>query len=148
MHGFFRLDVNQISQMIANRALAIFIKRGGKPKGPAIRQRTEAGIDVVKTRIDQLDGDDEATEEIGDGAVRIDVGAKFVAAKKHIAAKERVAFAFEIKILRQLDDIVAVLFHPTGEVRRFARSFFVAKITRNKAAADREPGIGRENHVR
>ena len=114
MHRLLRLDVDQIMEVIANRALAVFIERRREPKRAAVGQRAKAGIDVVKTRIDQLDRNDEATQEIGDGAVRIDVGAKFVAAKKDVAAEERVAFPFEIQILRQPDDFVAMLFHPAA----------------------------------
>jgi hypothetical protein len=79
--------------VIADRALAIFIECGWEPKRAAIRQRAKAGIDVVETRIDQLDRDDEASQQIGDSAMGIDVGAKFVTAKEHVAAEESVAFS-------------------------------------------------------
>src|SRR5438067_11401421 len=103
---------------------------------------------MIETRIDKFHRDDETTEHLGDCAMRFDVGTKLVAAKKHIAAEERVTFAFEIIILGEPGDLIAAFFHPTGEVRRFARALFVAKVTRDKSVADSEPGIGGENHVR
>src|SRR5688500_12967102 len=127
--------------MVADRALAIFIERLREPKRPAVGERTKAGIDVVETRIDQLDRNDEAPQEIGDGTMRIDVGAKFVAAEEHVAAEEGVAFPFEIEILRQPDDFVAVFFHPARKVRRFSGAFFVAEITWNETTADGEAGV-------
>src|SRR5437763_10644667 len=79
--------------------------------------------------------------------MRIDVGAKFVAAEKNVAAEKRIAFAFEIQILRQPDDFVAVLFHPAREMRRFSAAFFVPEITRDETAADSQAGIRGEDHV-
>ena len=76
---------------------------------------------MVETRIDQLDGDDEALQDFPDAAMRVDVGAKFVATKKRIAGEERVPFAFEVLILRQPDNFVAVFLHPIGKERRFPR---------------------------
>jgi len=55
MDRFFLGHVDQISEMIANGALAVFIEGGGKPEGAAIRQRAKTGIDVIKPRVDQLD---------------------------------------------------------------------------------------------
>jgi hypothetical protein len=46
---------------------------------------------VVEPRVDELDGNDEAAEQICDGAVGVDVGAELVAAEERIAAEERVA---------------------------------------------------------
>ncbi len=74
--------------------------------------------------------------------------AKFVAAEKHVAAEERVAFPFEKQILRQPDDFVTVLFHPAREMRRFAGALLVSKIAGDKLSADGQSGIGGENHVR
>ena len=82
--------------MIADDALAIIIKGRGKPHRSAIRQRAEASIDMIKTRIDQLDRDDQAAEHVGDRAMGVDIGAEFVAAKKRIACKKRVTFPFEV----------------------------------------------------
>src|SRR5947207_15238028 len=79
--------------------------------------------------------------------MRIDVGAKFVTAEKNVAAEERVTFAFEVQILRQPDDFIAVLFHPTREMRRFSAAFFVPEIARNKTAADGQAGVRGEDHV-
>src|SRR5687768_8237055 len=110
MRRLFRFDVDQIAKVIADGALAIFIERVRKPKCATIGQRAKASIDMIESRIDQLDRDDEAAQEIGDGAMRIDVGAKFVTAKENVATEESVAFAFEIQILRQPHDVVAVLF--------------------------------------
>src|SRR2546423_13532409 len=137
MDGFFFDDVDQIAEMVANRALAVFVECLWKPEGAAVGQRTEAGVDVVKARINQFDGNDEAAEQVRDGAMRVDVGTEFVAAEQNVAAEECVPLAFEIKVLRQPDDFVAMLFHPTGEMRRFAGAFLVPEITWNKTATDR-----------
>ena len=102
---------------------------------------------MIKARIDKFNRDDQATQHVGDGAMRLDVGTEFVAAEKRIAAKERIAFAFEKKITRQPGHFVTVLFHPFREKRRFAGAFFVAKIARDKFLSDRESGVRGENHV-
>jgi hypothetical protein len=82
--------------MIANRPLAIFVKSSRKPHRPAISQRTETGVDVIKARIDQFDGNNQAPEHVGDCAMRIDIGSEFVAAKQRVAGEERIALAFKI----------------------------------------------------
>ena len=80
--------------------------------------------------------------------MRLDIGAKFVPAKKNVAAaEESVTFAFEVEVIGQPRNLVAVLFHPVREVRRFARAFFVPEITGNELATDGKPGVSRENHV-
>ena len=84
---------------------------------------------------------------IGYGAMRIDVGTEFVATKEHVTAEKRVAFAFEIQILRQPHHFVAVLFHPARKVRRLASALLVPEIAGNEMSSDGEPGIRRENHV-
>src|SRR4030095_14901292 len=101
--------------MLSDCALPVFIECIWKPKPTAVRQRTKAGIKVVKTRINKFHRDSKATEHFRDGAVRLNVGTKFVTAKEHVVAKERVAFAFEVKFLRQPIDFVAVLLHPFGK---------------------------------
>src|SRR3984893_9104379 len=102
---------------------------------------------MIKARIDKLDRDDETSEHVCDCSVGIDVGTKFVPAKKHVAAEERIAFALEIMIFRQPGNFVTVFLHPTRKMRRFAGALLVAKIARNKFLSDSEAGVGRENHV-
>ena len=68
--------------MIADGALAVFVERRRKPDRAAIGQRTEAGIEMIKARIDQFDRDDETAQHIRDRAMRLDVGAKFVTAEQ------------------------------------------------------------------
>ena len=82
-----------------------------------------------------------------DRAMRLNVAAELVTAKKGVVSKERVAFAFEIQIFRQPMNFVAVLFHPTHEIRCFTGPFLMAEITRDKFLADGEPGVGSEHHV-
>jgi hypothetical protein len=79
--------------------------------------------------------------------MRLNIGAKFVAAKKGIAAKESVAFALEIKIFRQPIDFVTALFHPLRKERLLACPLLMAKIAGNEFTANRQPRIGREDHV-
>ncbi|KAG0505770.1 MAG: hypothetical protein Udaeo_08660 [Candidatus Udaeobacter sp.] len=148
MHCFFRCDIDQIGHVFPDCALPVFIEGIWKPKPTAVRQRTKAGIKVVKTRINQLHRDSKATEHFCDGAVRLDVGTKFVTAKEHVLAEERVAFAFEVKFFRQPIDFIAVLLHPFGEKRLFSCAFFVAEIAGDESAANRQPGVGGEDHVR
>src|SRR5256885_16352323 len=87
---FLRFDIDQVRQMLANGALAVFVERGRGPKSASIRQWTEAGIEMVKTRIDQLDRDDETSQHVGDGPVRLDVRTKLVSAKKRFTAEESI----------------------------------------------------------
>src|ERR1700730_1863453 len=102
---------------------------------------------MIKARIDKLDRDDETSEHVCDCSVGIDVGTKFVPAKKHVAAAEPVPFAFEIMIFRQPGNFVTVFLHPASKMRCLPCALLVAKIARNKFLADGEAGIGRENHI-
>src|SRR4029453_2340117 len=133
--------------MLADCALPVLIERIWKPKPPAVWQRTKAGIKVVKTRINQLHRDRKASEHFCYSAVRLNVGTKFVTAKEHVVAEERVAFAFEVELFRQPIHLVAVLFHPLGKKRLFSGAFFVAEIARNEFAANRQPSVSGEDHV-
>jgi len=81
MDRFFFGHVNQIAQMLANRALAVFIECLREPERAAIGQRAEAGIDVIEARIDKLDRNDKTSEQVRDGPMLIDVGSEFVAAE-------------------------------------------------------------------
>ena len=147
MRGFFRCHVDQTAQLIPDCVLSIFIERRRKPNGSAIRQRTKAGIDVIKARIDQLDRDDQATQDIGDGPMGVDVGPKLVPAKKYVATEESITFPFEIKIFGQPSNLIAMFFHPMREMRRFACPFFVPEIARDETSPDCETGVCSENHV-
>src|SRR5260370_38509070 len=80
--------------------------------------------------------------------MRLEVGTKLVPAKERITAKEGVALALEVKLLRQPRDFVTMLFHPAREMRRFAGSLFVPEIARDKFLSNSQPGVGCENHVR
>mgnify|MGYP001794965287 CR=1 FL=1 len=95
MGRFLFLNVDQIGHVIADRPLPVFIERGREPDCAAVGQRTEAGVDVVKARIDQTDRNDGAVENLADGPVRTHIGEDCVTAKKSSASAEGVAFASE-----------------------------------------------------
>ncbi len=148
MHRLLRRHINQIRNVFANRVLAIFVEGRRKPNCSAIRQRTKAGVEMIKARIDKLHRNHETTEHLRDSAVGFDVGSEFVTAKKHIAREKRVAFALEIVVVRQPRNLVAVFFHPAREMRRFAGAFFMPKIAWNKLFSYSQSGIGGKDHVR
>src|SRR5262249_54006562 len=118
-----------------------------EPKRNAIRQWAKAGIKMIKARINQLHGDSKRTEHFCYRAVRLNVGTKLVAAKKDVAAKERVAFAFEVKLLGKPTYFITALLHPFGKERLFTGALFVAEITGDEFATDSQSRIGGENHV-
>src|SRR5436190_7497827 len=133
--------------MFADGALAVFVECSWKPNRRTIGQRTKAGIEMIKARIDKLDRDDKAAKHVCDGAMRLDVRTKLIPAKECVTAKESIALALEVKILWQPRDFVTVLFHPASEMRRFAGALFVPEIARDKLLSNSKPGVGRENHV-
>src|SRR5439155_15898246 len=92
-------------------------------------------------------GDSETTEHFCYGPVRLNIGAKFVAAKEHLATEQRIAFAFEIKLFRQPGHFVAMLFHPFGKERLLTGAFFMTEIARNEFAANGQSSVGGKNHV-
>src|SRR6478735_3698657 len=147
MRRLFFDHIDQAWDVIADGALAVFIESGREPNGAAIGERTEASIDVIKARIDQLDRNHQTVQDIRDAAMRADIGAKFVAAKKRVTGKERVTFSLKKLIVRQPDNFVAVLFHPLRKKRRFPGPLFVPKITRDEFSADGQPGVGGKDHV-
>src|ERR1041384_8247973 len=81
MHRFLGRYVDQIRNVFANRMLAVFIERRREPDRASIGQRTKAGIEMIKARIDKFHRDDETAEHFPDGAGRVDGGAKFVTAE-------------------------------------------------------------------
>src|SRR5437870_9384457 len=133
--------------MLADCALAVLVEGHWKPKRPAIGQRAKAGIKVVKTRINQFHRDNKAAKHVCHGAMRLNVGTKFVAAKQHVATKERIAFALEIKILRQPAHFVAALFHPFRKERLLTGAFFMAEIAGDEFATNGQSSVGGENHI-
>src|SRR6266404_7802253 len=133
--------------MAANGALAVFIKGRREPDRAIVGQRTKAGIEVIKTWIDQLDRDDKTSKHVRDGTVGLDIAAKFVTAKESIATEECVPFSLEIQFLRQPENFISARLHPVREMRRFAGPFLVPKIARDKLPANGQPGVGRKNHI-
>src|SRR5262249_47759467 len=101
----------------------------------------------IKARIDQFHRDYETAKDVCHGAMRLNVGAKFVTTKECIAAKESVAFALEIKIFRQPTHFISSLFHPFPEERLLAGALFVTEITGDEFVSNRQSGVGGENHV-
>src|SRR5437899_11881754 len=102
MLRFVFIDIDELGHVSANRALTVFVKRIWKPESAAIGQRTKAGVEMVKTRVDQLDRDDEAAKHVSDRAMRLNIAAEFVTAKKEgIPAEERVTLLIEIQICLQ-----------------------------------------------
>jgi hypothetical protein len=55
MRSLFFHHIDQARDVIADGALAVFIESGREPNGAATGERTEASVDVIKARIDQLD---------------------------------------------------------------------------------------------
>src|SRR5438093_13431115 len=101
MHRLFRQDIDQFGHMFADGALPVFIEGFRKPDRRAIGQRTKAGVQMIKARIDKFYRDNKTTEQLRNGAMRLDVGTKLVPAKKYVVAEEGIAFAFEVEILGQ-----------------------------------------------
>ncbi len=52
---FFRGNIDQVSYMLADCPLAVFIECSRKPDGRAIGQRAKTGIEMLKARIDKFD---------------------------------------------------------------------------------------------
>src|SRR5690349_14388238 len=94
----------------------------------------------VKTRIDQLHRDYQAAQHFCYGAVRLNVGPKFIAAKENVVSEERIAFALKIKLLRQPFDLVVMLGHPFCKEGLFTRAFLVAEITGDESSANSQAG--------
>src|SRR5467141_675749 len=133
--------------MVADCALAVIVERYRKPKCATVGQGAKAGIKVVKARINQFHRDNQTAKHVCHGAMRLNVGPKFVAAKEHVAAEEGIAFALEIKIFRQPLHFVAPLLHPLGKERLLTSTLFMAEVARDKLAANGQPSVGRENHI-
>src|SRR5437016_7702849 len=147
MRRFIGTNGDQFAHVVANGPLAVFVEGSGKPKRRVVWQRTKTGIEMIKARIDKFDRNDQAAEHFGDGAMRLNIGTKFVAAKKHIAAKERIAFPFEIQILWQPVHFIAAFLHPFCKEWLLAGALWVAKIARDKFFFHSQSGVGGKDHV-
>src|SRR5205807_1722825 len=89
VHCLFRCDVDQLRNVFANGVLSVFVERSRKPNGRAVGQRTKTSVEMVKAWIDKFHRDNKTSEHLGDGAMRFNVGAEFVTAKKCVASAPR-----------------------------------------------------------
>src|SRR5439155_11704875 len=142
------VDVDQFGDMMADGPLPVFIKGGRIPNYFTIRQRAEAGVQVIKTVLDQFHRNHEAVQHLTNPPVGTDVGTKAVAAEKNRAGKQRITFALEEQVLRQVNDFVSMLDEPL-----FKEWFLAAPLLETKIAADELPvrdeaGVGGKYHVR
>src|SRR5437588_10535493 len=101
MLRFVFIDIDELGHVSANRALTVFVKRIWKPESAAVGQRTKAGVEMVKTRVDQLDRDDEAAKHVRDRAMRLNIAAEFVTATNDVPVEDLVLFPLVIQILRK-----------------------------------------------
>src|SRR5262249_26282211 len=132
VHRFLRCNWKQIRDMFSNCVLAVLVKCRREPNDGTIREWTETSVEMIETWIDKFNGDDQTSEHLRDRAMRFDVRAEFVTAKKCFAAEKSVTFTFEIVIILQPRYLVAAFLHPTGKMRRLARAFFVPEIAWDK----------------
>ena len=81
---------------VAQHRAAVFVERAGIVQRQVGRQRAEARIEVIETRVDQLERQDLDAQPLADPLVAAHIAAKAVAGDQRLAAKERVAGPFEV----------------------------------------------------
>src|SRR5213078_4775195 len=91
-------------------------------------QRAKASVEMIKSRVGQLDGNHQATQQFSETLMRLHIGAEAITAEQDLAGKERVPFAFKEESVRQGRHFVTPLGKPAFEVRRFAASLLESKI--------------------
>src|SRR5437762_12684545 len=100
MFGFLFLHVEELVNRSPNGELTVLVEGIWKPERASIRQRTKASIEMTKARVHQLDGYNQTAQQFADRAMRLDVAAELVSANESFAAKQWIAFALEIQIVR------------------------------------------------
>ena len=145
--GLLDRDLDQVRNPIAQHRAAIFVERAGIVQGKVRRQRAEAGIEVIETRVDQLERQDLDAQPLADPLVAAHIAAKPVAGDQRLAAKEGVAGPFEVVARRELDDLEPAAPGPAFKVRRFALPHAVSEPRADEEIAKDQAGIGREDQV-
>ncbi len=118
-----------------------------------VAQGREAGVEVIEPLIDQAQRHDFDIQRFADRPVRFQRASHAVARPQNrtfIASglKQRVAFAFEGRIGRQIQRLVARSLKPFGKQRHLRLALGHPERSRHEPVTDHQPGVGREAHVR
>src|ERR1051325_1890133 len=104
--------------MLADRCFPILVEGLRVPYGRIVGKRAEAGIQVIKPRVYKLDRNHQAAEMPPEPLMGLDIRAKMIPAKEHIAAEERIAFALEKEVFRRSRHFVVPCAKPFFEKTR------------------------------
>ena len=96
----------------AQRPLAVVVEGRRIIDRHAGRQRTEAGVEVVVTRIDQFQRDHAAAQQVADLLMTADRRANAIAGQQRVAAEQGVAGPFEIGLRLQAAKLETVFREP------------------------------------
>ena len=139
---------NQIVDQLGNRLAAISVERLGIIDRRAWEQRTEARVEVIKPRLNQLQGNNAAFQQVADLGVTADFAPRSITGKQRIAAEQGVAGAFEIRAAMQRVDMIPMLREPLLTVRLFALPLGMAKMSGHGLIAVDQGGIGGKHQIR
>jgi hypothetical protein len=112
-------------------------------------ERSEAGVEVVEARVDEVEWGDLDVPRIAEGLVAGDEAAGAIACPEAgtVGAEESVAFAFERGGAGDVEDGVASFVEPGAEVRLFILTLGVEETADDDGAVAFETGVGGEDHV-
>jgi len=126
-----------------------FVEGLGKVHHVAAGEWGEAGVEVVEAGVDEVERGDLDAPDLAQGIMAGGVGAGAVANPEAcaIGGEECVAFAFEGRGARRVDDSVAGELEPAAEVGLFPLTLRVEEAADGDGAVALEAGVSGEDHV-
>jgi len=147
--GFGDADAVLVAVARLDFQLGFAVEGGREIHDVAIRERAEAGVEVIEAGIDEAEGDDLDVPEIGELAMAVLQCARAMAGPKAgaVRLKERVAFAFKGRETGNVANGEAGIGEPAAEVGFFSLTFAMMEAAQRDDAVADQTGVGGEDHV-
>src|SRR5262249_8031316 len=111
-------------------------------------KRTEARVEVIVARVDELDGNHAAADHAADLLVAGGIAPHAVAGVKRVAVEESVAGAFEAEVGRHIDDLKTIFSEPAAVVRFLALSLTMTEVRKKRLRFVNHCRVCSEHEVR
>ncbi len=125
---FLRRNLDQIRDTAAHGLPGVLVKGFGKPQGSLFAQWAEAGIEMIKPWIGQLQGNDFAFQPFLQQSVRMFISAERAPTEKYAPGKQGITFAFKRCLIGHRSDLEVMIPEPLFKQRCFSSALGVSEI--------------------